>query len=166
MKTFGRFLPRFLLPCLMLLAACGQKPDDRSWQTAPVAAGDARLVLFYPPKSVGTDGDIDVGLNGNEACRLAPGTYWVGSAPAGNILLRLTYCGMPGVTRASVTADAGQTYYLRITPYDSSLTGIWSGYPSENVPDGADAHQGPFHIIRVGEAAALKELEGYRQAKH
>ncbi len=112
-------------------------------------------------------------LDDFQTCKLKSGSYLVKEIAPGKQSIAVLFCGMPGVSHLYMKAVAGETYYIRITPYDSSFTGIISGYPSENIPtdtpvhkqssviknqDGSLVHEGPFAIERLDKAVALEAL--------
>lgn len=150
---------------MLLIAGCASNSDAKldSLRDAPLAAGTARLIVYYPGKVIGTDGALRITMNENnrQACDLRPDGYLVNDIPAQPQALAFSFCGMRGISLLHLEPTAGEKYYIRIKPYDSSLTGMLSGYASEYVPPNAPPHGGPFTIERVDEASALKELKGF-----
>jgi hypothetical protein len=141
------------------LAACSSAPDPALAglrDTAP-RAGMARIVVFTPPYIIGGD-ILSVELNGVASCGLRPGTFLVREVEPGEEHLKFSFCSMAATPPYSVTAVAGKTYYIRVTPYDSSMTGILSGYPHENGPYDAKPHTGTFEVTFLKEPEALAEL--------
>jgi hypothetical protein len=173
-----------LLAAFASLAGCasGDDPGSRALH-APVPEGMARLVIFYPGKVIGSDGRLQITFDAFKSCHLDSGGYLVRDLSPGDKTIAISFCGMPGVSYLKLYAVEGEKYYIRVVPYDSSFTGILSGYPSEAVPEappashkgssgkssapsvepapapeGQPPHKGPFLIEREEEAAALKAL--------
>lgn len=180
-----RLLPA-LLACLACLAGCAPEDDGGlALMHAPLPEGKARVVLYYPGKFIGSDGRLQIVFDTVKSCQLNSESYLVKDVPAGEKNIAISFCGMPKISYVKLIAVAGERYYIRILPYDSSVTGILSGYPGESVPETqpfvprqaathnqpvipappAADHKGPFLIERVDEAAALEVLSSMHFSK-
>jgi hypothetical protein len=147
------------------MAACSPHEDAAQLlRDTPLPPGTARLVIAYPSKVAGTDGAMHVDLDGMQSCELPAGNYLVKDVPAGEKTVGMTFCGLPGISYLKLNAVAGQRYYVQVLPYDSSFTGMLSGYPSEYVPKDAPPHKGPFLIEAQDEAVAFEALRSLHRA--
>jgi len=126
----------------------------------------ARMVILYPAPIIGSNGMVQIKGNDARSCDLKSGSYAVRDIAPGDETLVFSFCGIPAISALRLKAVAGQKYYIRIRPYDSSFRGILSGYPSEYVPPGAPAHKGPFAIERLDEPQALSELRSLAPSRN
>ena len=160
------------LACLLIFAACSSAPPDKALvalRTQPVQPGHARLIVYMPKRYVGTGNGIQFELDGKRVCDLQAGEYFVREITPLTHDFSFSYCGTRNLTHVTLLAQEGHKYYLRVMPYDSSLTGRLSGYPTDVVEPGEDAHiNGPFQVKQVDEATALKALESltYKPGYH
>jgi hypothetical protein len=150
---------------VLLLAACSS-PDPmlaalRDTRPAP---GAARLVIYYPAKIVGSDGRVEVKFGEDQACLLDGGSYLVRDVMPGKQQIGFSFCGIRGISYLQINVATGMKYYIRVQPYDSSITGVLSGYPTEYVPENEPEkiHKGPFQIERIDEPDALSELKSMK----
>jgi hypothetical protein len=156
-----------VLLAVAILFSCAAPPAIAP--DAPPAAGMGRLVLYYPayafsdPALLFRKDKLDIGVASAHDCLLESGSYLVRDVAAGKQIIAISRCGALSTSRGAVYVTAGQTYYIRIMPYDSSITGIISGYPSEVVEPDAKPHTGPVEIKNMDAATALADIQSLKR---
>jgi hypothetical protein len=124
----------------------------------------AQLVIFYPNPLIGTGSPVQVRIQDMGWCELKSGSYIIRNAAPGNQIIAFSMCGSAVISRAALKVSPGERYYIQVTPYDSSLLGVMSDYPSENVPPNSPPHKEPLEIKRVDEGTALQKLQSLTPA--
>lgn len=140
---------------LLLLAGCAQGPQ---WSAPPtVEHGKAQIVLFEPKSLRLSSTAVD--LNGQHGCDVAAGGYFVLNVPPGEQTLSASIWDMPGTSRLTVNAKAGQRYYVRLD-YDFGKGAAFGGLglPGALAVEGASSHGGPFTIELIDQKTALDAL--------
>jgi hypothetical protein len=177
----------------LLLSGCSaEKPAysaDSLHDMLRPKEGMAKLAVYYPTSRIWSGTVADVTVEGAEACRLRSGSFMLRDIPPGKTPVFISLCNGNGVTRMMLYADAGQTYFLQVVPYDKSVSGLIAGHGlqmTENPPENESLHLPPkltgaaleanerrkthaegtaFYLDRMEEPYALKQMESLQLVK-
>jgi hypothetical protein len=136
---------RLFLPLLLAAAAragCATGPDFKTYSATlpPVAETQGRIWFYRPSKIGGSLVQPEVNLNGEKVGKAQPGCFFYADRAAGEYEVK---CTTEWSDTCKLTLATKETTYVRL----GLMVGLFVG-----------------HIIpkEVGEADALKELEGCR----
>lgn len=144
---------------VFLCAGCSHPLPLSPALQAPLKPDWARLVILYPAPIMGSNGMVQVKYNARQSCDMEAGSYIVRDVIAGDTTLAFSFCGLPGISKLDLKTIAGQTYYMRILPYDSSVRGMISGYPSEFPSPAIPVSKNPFKIEQLDAATAREAIK-------
>lgn len=138
--------------------ACAGAPRAPFAPEAP-PPGLAAVYFYQPPEMTASLRKPKLYVNGAELGRLPNGSYALAYLPPGQIEVRSKWSGLPGAGRddeASLTLEAGKTYYLRVR--------FHTGKPHHLLTGGALQLEDRPGLEEVPEPSAVPQLDGLARA--
>jgi hypothetical protein len=109
-----------LLPLSLLVTGCASTPATPPAPVLPLVPTASRLIFFRPSALVSEGRIPQISINGLNTCALKNGTGFAKDVTPGSVNITATTVGGVygtfGPSALSLTATAGQTYYVEFKP--------------------------------------------------
>lgn len=165
-KPFSYFVPsdfgKFMVALLTMGLLSGCMATGAVYQASsipPVKSGKAQVILYRPSALAlsGVTGEVEI--NGVNKCDLGVNGYMVESVDPGHIVVAVDSWQLPGTSKLSFDAKAGQKYYVKVSPNGGKATaGAIAGYIGFLASEAASEQKGPFVIEPIAKGQALGDL--------
>lgn len=151
------------LPIIALMAlslsACAATGERYSPPT--VQSGTAQLIIYRPSAIILGGVSAEVEVSGESKCDLSVSGYMVENISPGKTVVAVDTWQLPGTSKLAFNAKAGNKYYVRVSTNNNKagLRAMGGIIASEAFGD----QGGPFKVVPVDAATAIKELQETRK---
>lgn len=149
---------------LLMLAGCAANGIEFNESEIPKTNG-ATIVVYRPMAYLGAGAGLyTVGVNGNDACRLHPGSFFLVNDAIGKTEVTASIWSDPGTSRIPINAKSGEIYYIKMEPNDvKQAAAMGAGLVGLLIAEGISSTSGPFIFTEIDDNQAKNELSGLKQ---
>jgi hypothetical protein len=150
---------------ILLLAACSANgPPYADVSGTEIPDNLARVVVYRPDHTLGSQSSFWVEINGRQACDIHNASFFVKDVAPGPAVLASSRFSAVGTSKIGLDLKPKTVTFVRLDPKSSrALVGMMGigGVVAQAAMEGSSNSSGPVELAAVPETQAMQEMSGF-----